>query len=120
MTTAKQIAKAAGISPNTKRFVLTDEYGFAYDGSRNEHVLAALQRSDKTPDLPQDARIVAMGIYKSLTTARMNVMLANRVREDYSPYRLCQMVAQVANKVGPNPSIGLIADTWLNEHKDEL
>lgn len=118
--TAKQVAKAAGIGTRTRKFVLRDEYGLAYDGFRCEHILAALQRSDKTPDLDRAARIAAMGLYKSFTTGRMNVHLARRVREQYTPYQLCALVAKVANGAGENATIGYLADDWINEHHAEL
>lgn len=120
MTRTAAIAKAAGIAPRTKNFVLRDGYGFAYDGSRCEHVLAALQRCDKTPDLDHAARIAAMGLYKSFTTGRMNVQLARRVREQYSPYQLCALVARIAKEAGENATIGYLADSWINQHADEL
>ena len=119
-TKTTDVARAAGIAPRTKRFVLRDEYGFAYEGFRCEHVLAALQRSDKTPGLEHRARIVAMGLYKSFTTGRMNIHLARRVREQYSPYQLCALVAKIANAYTGEPTIGDLADFWINEHADEL
>lgn len=117
--TAKQIAQAAGIAPRTKRFVLRDENGYPYDGYRSSHVLAALGRSDKSPGLPADVHKTAYALWKSLNTARMNLELARRVREDYSPYRLCVLVAQVYN-ANPGASVGELADFWINAHAAEL
>lgn len=119
-TKTADIAKAAGIAPRTKRYVLRDEYGWAYDGFRCEHVLAALQRSDKTPELESRARVVAMGLYKSFTTGRMDIHLARRVREQYTPYQICALVAKVANSYDGFPTIGDLADSWINSHADEL
>lgn len=115
-----EIAKAAGIAPRTKRFVLCDEYGWAYEGFRCEHVLAALQRSDKTPALDFRARVVAMGIYKSFTTGRMDIHLARRIREQYTPYQICALVAKIANAYQGEPTIGDLADFWINRHANEL
>lgn len=119
-TTAKQVAHSAGIAPRTTQFVLRDEYGFAYDGSRTEHVLAALQRSDKTPGLDSRTRMVAMGLWKCYVTGRMNVDLARRVREQYTPYQLCNLVARIANDYQGEPTIAMLADFWINQHADEL
>lgn len=118
--TNAQVARTAGIAPRTKRFQLTDEYGLRYGGSRAEHVLAALCRSDKTPDLDSRTRVIANAIYKSLTTGRMNPGLAVRLTADYSPYRVCALVAHVARMYEGDPTIGHIADTWLNQHAAEL
>lgn len=117
--TAKQLAQAAGIAPATKHFVLRDELGLPYDGFRSGHVLAALARSDKSPGLPADVHTVAYAIWKCFTTARMNLDLARRVREDYSPYRLCALIAQVYNANGA-AQVGELADFWINAHATEL
>lgn len=117
--TARQIAQAAGIAPRTTRFVLRDEFGIAYDGPRSSHVLAAIGRSDKTPKLPGGVHKTAYAIWKCFSTARMNLELARRVREDYSPYQLCVLVAQVYN-ANPDASIGELADFWINSHATEL
>jgi hypothetical protein len=120
MITAAQVARAADITPRTETFVLRDSHGAAYPGNRAEHVLAALQRSDQTPDLPAGTRTAAMGLYKSFTTGRMRVELARRVREQYTPYQLCALVAHIANETGPAATTGYLADDWINQHADEL
>jgi hypothetical protein len=121
--TAAQIAKAAGIAPRTKHFVLRDEYGFAYDGSRIDHVLDALSRDDLAPGLDQATYIAARALRKCYSTGRMNVLLAASVRQR-TPYQLCKMVAHIANGVGADElirhSIGQVADFWINEHRDEF
>jgi hypothetical protein len=119
MVTAKQVAEAAGIAPATKQFVICDEYGLAHDGFRCEHVLAAISRSDMTPKLSAEVHRTAYAVLKCFSTARMDVYLARRVREDYSPYRLCALVAQVANN-NPDANVGELADFWINEHAKEL
>ncbi len=108
---AKDIAKAAGISPATKRYILRDDYGMAYDGGRFDHVLAALMRSDKTADLPMPVRIAAMALHKSISSARMNAISAMRISA-YSPYKLCQLVAHIAAE-NPTGTIGSVCDGWL-------
>jgi hypothetical protein len=118
MVTAKQIAKAAGIAPATRHFVLRDELGLAYDGSRTAHVLAALARIDKTPGLPAGVRTAAYATWKCLITARMNPTLSLRVQA-YSPYRVCALVAQI-HTANPDAQIGELADFWINEHAKEL
>ncbi|MEU7631673.1 hypothetical protein AB0C34_17045 [Nocardia sp. NPDC049220] len=121
--TAAQIAKAARIAPRTKRFVLRDEYGFAYDGNRTEHVLAAIGSVHHTPDLDQATHIAARALYKCFTTGRMNIQLASDVRQR-SPYQLCKMIAHIVNGVGADAllaySVGPVADYWINEHRDEF
>jgi hypothetical protein len=118
--TAAQIAQAAQIAPRTTTFVLRDHDGAAYPGNRAEHVLAALQRGDRTPDLPAGARTAALGLYKCFTTGRMDVQLARRVREQYSPYQLCALVARIATDTGPAATTGYLADDWINQHATDL
>ena len=67
---ASQVARSVGIGPRSKRFVLRDGDGIAYDGGRSELILAALSRPDKS-DLPADVHTVAYAVRKSLVTARM-------------------------------------------------
>lgn len=123
MNTTSQIAKAAGIAPRTKRFVLRDEYGLAYEGGRADHVLAALQRDDLTPGLDHATYIAARALYKCYTTGRMNTLLAADVRQR-SPYQLCKMVTHIVKGVGEQEllthNIGQVADFWINEHRDEF
>ena len=119
--TAKTIATAAGIAPRTKRFVFADEYGISYSGGRTELVLAFLGRTDRATDLEYRTRMVVWGIYKSLTTARMNVNLARRLRE-MTPYQVCAFVARVELMWDGDISegYGRLADLWLNENADRL
>lgn len=119
-TKTRDVAKAAGIASRTKRFVLRDQYGVAYDGGRSEHVLAALCRSDKTPDLDWRTRTIANAVYKSITTGRMNPSLAVRMTADYSPYQVCGVVAKIAQMYDGEPTIGELADFWINAHAEEL
>lgn len=116
MTTTAQIAKTVGIAPRTARYILRDEYGFAYDGGRTDHVLAALGRAN----LPQREKLVALGLQKCYATGRMNVHLARRVRETYTPYQICGLVTKIAAQFPGEPTIGALADTWINQHADQL
>jgi len=116
--TARQIAKAARIGSRTKTFKLTDEYGFAFEGRRYEHVLAALSRSDKTPDLDARIHIVAYALLKSMKSGRMNAVSMMRLAA-YTPYQLCALVARIANEC-PETTIGGICDEWLFAHHAEL
>jgi hypothetical protein len=120
MTATKTIAAAAGIAPRTRKFALTDEFGSRFDGGRTSHVLAALARSDKTPELDQRTRIVAMAVQKSLSTGRMTPALAVRMIADYTPYQVCGVVAKIAEKFEGDPTIGELADFWINAHAEEL
>lgn len=117
--TAAQIARAAKITPRTTRFVLRDEYGLAYGGGRTEHVLAALQNPDRTPELDQRTRICAIGLGKCFITGRMNVELARYVLEA-TPYQVCALLARIATLYPGFPTIGELADFWINQHREEL
>lgn len=118
-TTARQIAVAAGIAPNTKRYTLRDECGLVYEGGHTEHVLAALGRSDKTPGLDTRTHMVAYSIYKCLTTGRMDPALSLRIR-CYRPYQVCMLVAKVSNDAPADAQIGYLADDWINQHAADL
>lgn len=120
MTATQTIAKAAGIAPRTKKFVLTDEWDMPHDGNRNTNVLAALCRSDKTPDLDWRTRTIANAVFKSLTTGRMNSALAVRILADYTPYQVCGVVAKISERFEGEPTIGELADFWINQHAEEL
>lgn len=121
--TTAQIAKAAGIAPRTKDFVLRDEFGFAHDGSRTDHVLSALGRDDLTPGVGQAVYIAAHALRKCYVTGRMNSQLAATMPQR-TPYQLCKMVAHIVNGVGTDQiiahSVGPIADVWINAHRDEF
>lgn len=108
---ARALARSLRIGPNSKRYVLRDNNGLSYDGRQYEHVLAALGRSDITPDLSTRVHTVAYAIYKSATTGRMPVALATRLAER-SPYEICRLVARIANEC-PEHTIGGICDTWI-------
>ena len=116
--TTAQVARSVGIGPRSKRFVLRDQDGTAYDGSRTELVLAALSRSDKSPDLPAEVHTVAYAVRKSLVTARMRATFALRLRE-MSPYRICGLVARVACEC-PETTTGGICDEWLPGNIERL
>lgn len=116
--TTTQVARSVGIGPRSKRFVLRDADGIAYDGSRAELVLAALSRSDVSPDLPAEVHTVAYAIRKSLVTARMRAEFAMRLRL-MSPWRVCGLVASVAREC-PETTTGGICDGWLPGHIERL
>lgn len=116
--TTKTIASAAGIAPRTKRYALRDEYGVAYEGRAYTHVLAALSRSDITPDLSQRIHTVAYALFKCMTSARMSAISVNRIAT-YSPYKLCALVARIAAEC-PETTIGGICDVWLIAHHTKL
>jgi hypothetical protein len=118
MTKTADIARAAGIAPRTKRYVLRDEYGYPHDGARYEHVLCAIMRSDITEGLPMKVRTVAIALHKSISTARMPAVPSLRIKA-YTPYRLCALVARIANEC-PETTIGGICDRWIAQHHGEL
>lgn len=111
MATTQATAKAAGIYPRTRRYVLKDDNGIAYEGRRYTHVLAALSRSDITPDLSQRLHTVAYALLKCMSSARMDAVSVNRIAA-YSPYQLCALVIRIADEC-PETTIGGICDGWL-------
>ena len=115
--TTAQVARSVGIGPRSKRFVLRDGDGIAYDGARTELVLAALSRCDKS-ELPAEVHTVAYAVRKSLVTARMRAEYAMRLRF-MSPYRVCALVATVAREC-PETTTGGICDEWLPQHIERL
>lgn len=119
---AKQIAVAAGIAPRTKRFTLRDENGYAVDPSMARHlqVLCALNRSDVTPGIATRERIIAMALLKAINTGRIDVHLLRRIREQYTPYQLCALVATISDRFQGEPTIGALADTWINRNANSL
>lgn len=112
MDTATAIARAARISPRTRRFVLnTPDQGPITDGRRHELVLAALCRADITPGLSARTHTVAYALRKCMMSARMPAESVSRIAE-YSPYALCRLVARVAAEC-PETTTGGICDGWL-------
>jgi len=118
MTTAKAIATAARINPHTKKYVLRDEYGLAYEGHRYWHVLSAISRPDISPELSQKTRTVAYALLKSISSARMEPVSAARISA-YTPYQLCALVARITREC-PEDTTGGICDGWLPRHHNEL
>lgn len=118
LVTARQLASALGIGPRTKRFVLRNADGIAYDGRRYELVLAALSRTDITPTLSARVHTVAYATRKCMTSARMPATSVNRIAER-SAYDICRLVARVANEC-PETTIGGICDVWLLANHESL
>jgi hypothetical protein len=114
MVTTKQIAQTVGVTPRSKQFIFRDEFGIPYDGRRNENLLAALSRSDRTPTLPANVHVIAYALRKSLVTGRANPESANKIYA-YTPYQICALVAHVVN-ANPDATIGDIADDWINDN----
>ncbi len=115
---ATDVARAAGIAPRTARYVLRDEYGLAYEGSRASHVLGALARSDRTPTLDARVHEVAYSLAKAIDTARMRPVDALRISA-YSPYRLCALVARIANEC-PGSTVHEVCDLWVCPNSADL
>jgi hypothetical protein len=118
--TAKDIARAAGIGPRTRKVTIRDEYGSVISGKQRRYadVLAVLSRSDFTPDLSSRVHTVAYALRKCMTSARMPAESENRIA-DYSPYRLCALVARISREC-PEETIGGICDNWLMSHHNDL
>lgn len=116
--TARDIARSIGVAPRTKRFILRDEYGMACEGRHYTHVFSALARSDKTPDLSSRIHTVAYALLKCMASGRMPAESENRIAV-YSPYRMCALVARIANEC-PETTIGGICDTWLIQNHKSL
>lgn len=118
MASTSQIAKSIKVAPGTKRFILRDELGCRYDDRQAHLVLAALSRSDRSEGLTTEVRTTAHALFKSMTTARMDPTVANRICE-MTPYQVCAIVAKVAAECGET-TIGGICDGWLPKHQNEL
>jgi hypothetical protein len=120
MTTTSQIAKAAKISPRTKKVEIRDEYGFVVSNGDRRYatVLAVLSRTDLTPGLSSRIHTVAYALRKCMVSARMPATSENRIAA-YTPYQICALVARIANEC-PETTIGGICDTWLLAHHEEL
>lgn len=119
-TRTAEIAQAAKITPRTKRVEIRDEYGsVASSGDRRyATVLAIIARSDLTPDLSTRIHTVAYALRKCMVSARMPASSENRIAA-YSPYRICALVARIANEC-PETTIGGICDTWLLANHEGL
>lgn len=125
MIKTTEIAKVVGITPRTKRFESVDGDGlpvfYPDEAERWEHVLSAvrLARTERQ-DVSMRVYIIAVALHKSATTGRMNFGLLRRLREQYTPYQICALIARIANIYQGEPTIGDLADFWLNRHADEL
>ncbi len=112
LVSALQLARAIGVSGGTRKFTLCDpKTSLPYEGQRFDHVLAALSRSDITPDLSARVHTVAYALRKCIVSARMDSTSALRIM-GYKPYDLCRLVARIANEC-PETTIGGICDVWL-------
>lgn len=121
---AKDIAHAIGIAPRTKRFEVIGADGLPVfmigEAERWEHVISAI-RLARTERQAVDTRtyIIACAITKWINTGRANPTAAMQVR-GLSPYQVCALVAEVSRKYDGEPTIGELADFWLNEHAADL
>lgn len=127
-TTAKELASIVGIAPRTKRYEALDRDGFTvfrdgaeFDAERWEHVLAAV-RFARTEYMAISMRlyIVAVALNKCAVTGRMNLTLKRRVTEQYTPYQLCALIVKISDMFEGEPTIGELADFWINRHADQL
>lgn len=124
MTTTQDIAKAVGIAPRTKRFEAIGMDGLPVfmvgEAERWEHVISAI-RLARTERKMLDMRtyIVALAVAKWINTGRANPTAAMKVRAR-SPYQVCALVARISELFKGDPTIGELADFWINEHAEEL
>ncbi|MBN6054551.1 hypothetical protein JYK22_21595, partial [Nonomuraea sp. RK-328] len=114
--TAREIAKAIGVGTRTRKFEMRDREGYTVMGQygvpRYARVLNSLMRSDLT-DATSRVRIVAMALYKSISTGRMNPVCSSLIQQRYTPYQLCALVARIAAECDET-TIGGICDIWLS------
>jgi hypothetical protein len=114
--TAREIAKAIGVGTRTRKFEMRDLEGYTvmgqYSDPRYARVLNSLGRSDCS-DVTYRVRLVAIALYKSISTGRMNPVCSNLIKERYTPYQLCALVARIARECDET-TIGGICDTWLS------
>lgn len=124
MTTTQTIAQAAGIAPRTKRFTAVDQHGdpvfMMGEAERWEHVVSAI-RLARTERKLLDTRTytVACAVWKWMSTGRANPTVAMRVRA-LTPYQVCGLVAKISDTFPGEPTVGELADFWINEHAEEL
>ncbi len=120
----QDVAKAVGIAPRTKRFEVIGADGLPVfmigEAERWEHVISAI-RLARTERKALDMRtyIIACAIWKWINTGRANPTAAMRVRA-MSPYQVCALVAKISATFEGDPTIGELADFWINEHVGEL
>ncbi len=120
-----ELAKLIGISPRTKRFEATDKDGFpvfyADEADLWEHVTSAV-RLARTERMAISMRlyIVAVALHKCISTGRMNIQLRSRVTNQYTPYQLCGLITKISDMFEGEPTIGELADFWINRHAAEL
>lgn len=116
--TAREIAKAVGVGTRTRKFEMRDREGYIvlgqYGVPRYARVLNSLMRSDCS-DVTFRIRLVAMALYKSISTGRMNPVCSNLIQERYTPYQLCALVARIARECDET-TIGGICDIWLSDN----
>lgn len=114
------IARAAKITPRTKKVEIRDEYGFVVSNGDRRYatVLAIIARSDLTPDLSSRIHTVAYALRKCMVSARMPATSENRIAA-YSPYQICALVARIAAEC-TETTIGGICDTWLLANHESL
>jgi hypothetical protein len=115
--TPRQVARAARIGPRTRKSAI--RVRVEYSGERDYAViLAYLCRSDLTPDLDARIHTVAYALRKCMVSGRMDATSENRIAT-YSPYRLCALIARIANEC-PETTIGGICDQWILAHHTDL
>jgi hypothetical protein len=125
-TTVKtqDIAKAVCIAPRTKRFEAIGVDGLPVfmigEAERWEHVISAIRlaRTERR-ELDMRTYIVALAITKWINTGRANPTAATKVRAR-SPYQVCALVARISELFEGEPTVGELADFWINEHAEEL
>ncbi|MET8864687.1 hypothetical protein ABZW11_17255 [Nonomuraea sp. NPDC004580] len=120
--TAREIAKAIRVGTRTRRYVMQDREGWEilgqYDTPRYARVLNSLMRPDCS-EVTFRIRIVAMALYKSISTGRINAVCSNLIKERYTPYQLCALVARIAAECDET-TIGGICDVWLSDNISRL
>ena len=124
----RELAAIVGIASRTKRFEALDRDGFTvfndgaeFDAERWEHVLAAV-RFARTEYMAISMRlyIVAVAVAKCIHTGRMNTALRSRVTNEYTPYQIIALVTKISVLFEGEPTIGELADFWINRHAAEL
>jgi hypothetical protein len=121
---AQDVAKAVGIAPRTKRFEAIGADGLPVfmigEAERWEHVISAI-RLARTERGELDVRTytIACAIWKWINTGRANPTAAMKVRAR-SPYQVCALVARISGLFEGEPTVGELADFWINKHAEEL
>lgn len=107
----RDLADAIGVRPETGRYQFPRHISDATPTNVWSAVLCALGRCDITPELDARIHTVAYSLHRAMTSGIVSPEAYIRVC-GYSPWKVCEMVARVAN-LCPETTPGAIREVWL-------